>query len=154
MIKRAPLLAATLALQGCAAVSTAGGEELALRSPEFRAYVERVFREQNQVADELAFALEAAPARAEPAAADAGRDARGRATQARAGMPDVEQRREQLPEAVAEQALIAACAGVNELATSRRDGQRLGLKKQMAAARSVPDCERATQSAVALLSRP
>jgi uncharacterized iron-regulated membrane protein len=34
---------------------------------------------------------------------DAGRDARGRATQARAGMPEVEQRREQLPGAVAEQ---------------------------------------------------
>ena len=37
---------------------------------------------------------------------DAGRDARGRATQARAGMPEVEQRREQLPGAVAE----LACA--------------------------------------------
>src|SRR5919109_2609732 len=115
MAMRAPLLVATLALQGCAAVSTAGGEKLGLRSPEFRAYVERVFREQNQVADELAFALDAAPARAEPAAA--------------------------------EQALIAACAGVNELATSRRDGQRLKLKEQLAAARSVPDCERATRSA-------
>jgi biotin synthase len=33
---------------------------------------------------------------------DAGTDARGRATQARAGMPEVEQRREQLPGAVAE----------------------------------------------------
>jgi hypothetical protein len=35
---------------------------------------------------------------------DAGRDARGRATQARAGMPAVGQRTEQLPRAVAEQA--------------------------------------------------
>jgi len=35
---------------------------------------------------------------------DAGMDARGRATQARAGMPAVEQRREQLPRAVAEEA--------------------------------------------------
>jgi uncharacterized membrane-anchored protein YjiN (DUF445 family) len=33
---------------------------------------------------------------------DEGMDARGRATQARAGMPEVEQRREQLPRAVAE----------------------------------------------------
>jgi hypothetical protein len=40
------------------------------------------------------------------AAEDAGMDARGRATQARAGMPEVEQRREQLPGAVAE----AGCA--------------------------------------------
>ncbi len=38
---------------------------------------------------------------------DAGRDAGGRATQARAGMPEVEQRREQLPGAVAEE---NACA--------------------------------------------
>ena len=36
------------------------------------------------------------------AVGDAGRDARGRATQARAGMPAVGQRREQLPRAVAE----------------------------------------------------
>ena len=119
---RARVLAATLALQGCAAVSTAGGEPLSLRSPEFRAYVERVFREQNRVADELAFALEAAPARA-------GLNA-------------------------AEQALLTACAGVNELATSRRDERRLGLQQKIAAARSVPDCERATQSAAALLERP
>jgi hypothetical protein len=35
-------------------------------------------------------------------AEDAGRDARGRATQARAGMPEAEQRREQLPGAAAE----------------------------------------------------
>jgi hypothetical protein len=119
---RAPLLAATLALQGCAAVSTAGGEQLSLRSPEFRAYVERVFREQNRVADELAFALEAAPARTEATAA--------------------------------EQALLDACAGVNELATSRRDERQLGLQQRLAAARSAPDCERATQSAAALLDRP
>jgi glutamate-1-semialdehyde aminotransferase len=39
--------------------------------------------------------------------ADAGRDARGRATQARAGMPEAEQRREQLPGAVAETPLDA-----------------------------------------------
>jgi hypothetical protein len=36
------------------------------------------------------------------AAADAGRDARGRAVQARAGMPEVEQRMEQLPGAISE----------------------------------------------------
>jgi hypothetical protein len=119
MATRAPLLAATLALQGCAAVSTAGGEQLALRSPEYRGYVESVFREQNRVADELAFALEAAPGRAELTAA--------------------------------EQALLTACAGVNELATSRRDERRLELQKRIAAARSVPDCERATQSAAVLL---
>lgn len=119
---RARVLAATLALQGCAAVSTVGGEQLSLRSPEFRAYVERVFREQNRVADALAFALEAAPARAGLTAA--------------------------------EQALLTACAGVNELATSRRDERRLGPQHRLAAARSAPDCERATQSAATLLERP
>jgi hypothetical protein len=121
MSTRTQLLAATLALQGCAAVSTAGGEQLSLRSPEFRAYVERVFREQNRVADALAFALEAVPARTELTAA--------------------------------EQALLEACAGVNELATSRRDERPLGLQKRIAAARSAPLCERAAQSAAALLER-
>ena len=55
--------------------------------------------------------IAAVPARVDPAdlllvrrAAFAGRDARGRATQARAGMPAVEQRRERLPRAVAEAA--------------------------------------------------
>lgn len=45
-------------LPGCAAVTTADAERLRLTSSEFRGYVERVFREQNRVADELAFALE------------------------------------------------------------------------------------------------
>jgi hypothetical protein len=47
-----------LALSSCAAVPTADGQRLRLTSDEFRAYVERVFRDQNRVADELAFALE------------------------------------------------------------------------------------------------
>jgi hypothetical protein len=46
-------------LSGCAAVATVDGDRLPLRSEEFRAYVERVFREQNRIADELAFALDA-----------------------------------------------------------------------------------------------
>jgi len=49
---------ALLALSGCTAVPTADGQRLRLTSAEFRAYVERVFRDQNRVADELAFALE------------------------------------------------------------------------------------------------
>jgi hypothetical protein len=58
-----------LALAGCASVSTADGHRLELSSEEFRAYVERVFREQNRVADELAFALEGPTARREGLAA-------------------------------------------------------------------------------------
>jgi hypothetical protein len=102
-------------LAGCAAVSTADGDRLALQSEEFRAYVERVFREQNRVADELAFALEApGPTRGELA--------------------------------VAEQRLLEACAAVNELATARRDELRLGLRRSLSAARTVPHCEQTTRS--------
>jgi hypothetical protein len=109
------LIAAALA--GCAAVTTADGERLGLGSEDFRAYVERVFREQNRVASDLAFAIEAAGSE-EPAEL-----------------------------AAAEDALLSACTGVNQLATSRRDEQDLGLRRSAAAARGVPDCERATVAA-------
>lgn len=113
--RRASTVLAVMALTGCA-VSTAGGERLKLRSEAFRGYVERVFREQNRVADELAFEVEA------PGVASAGL-------------------------AAVEEALLAACAGVNELATARRDRRQLGLGRSARAARSVPDCERATRAA-------
>jgi hypothetical protein len=113
-------VAVAIALSGCAAVTTADGERLALTSPEFRTYVERVFREQNRLADEIAFAVEDGKA--------------GTAI------------------AAAEDALLEACAGVNELATSRRDEQRLGIKRSAAAARSVPQCEAASRAAVAALA--
>jgi hypothetical protein len=116
----APLLAATLACPGCATVTTVDGQRLGLTSAEFASYVERVFREQNRIADALAFALEG--------------EAAGRAD---------------LMEA--EQSLLTACAGVNELATARRDGEGLGLKRSAANARSVPACERAAQAAARLL---
>jgi len=48
---------ALLCLTACA-VQTQDGVRLAVTSSEFPDYVERVFREQNRVADELAFALE------------------------------------------------------------------------------------------------
>ncbi len=53
----AVLLAAGMVLQACAVV-TAEGQRLALTSSEFSAYAERVFREQNRLADQFAFALE------------------------------------------------------------------------------------------------
>lgn len=108
------------ALAGCAAVVTADAERLRLTSPAFPGYVERVFREQNRVADRLAFALEAA---AEPPAALA----------------------------AAEQSLLHACAGVNELATARRDSRPLGLRHGASLARGVPECERAARDAAAVL---
>ena len=109
------------ALAGCAAVITADGGRLRLTSEEFRAYVERVFREQNRVADEVAFALD------EP----------GRAADALAA---------------AEQQLLEACAGVNELATARRDQQRLGARRSVSAARTVPRCEAVTREVDARLT--
>jgi len=114
------VLAAILVCHGCASVTTADGQRLALTSTEFASYVERVFREQNRIADALAFALE------------------GEA----ADRTDVME---------AEQALLTACAGVNELATARRDGEGLGLKRSAANARSVPACERAAEVAERLL---
>lgn len=114
-------LGALLLLAGCAAVSSADGERLRLASPEFRAYVERVFRDQNRVADAVAFALEAPGSNAELAAA--------------------------------EERLLAACAGVNELATARRDETELGIRASVRAARTVPGCEEATRVAAAELAR-
>jgi hypothetical protein len=120
--RAAALALASALLVGCAAVETADGTRLAFGSDDFRSYVERVFREQNRVADELAFALEGAPQ---------GNEA------------DL---------AAAEDALLGACAGLNELATSRRDDAHLGVRRSAAAARRAPDCERATLSAQAVLA--
>jgi sensor c-di-GMP phosphodiesterase-like protein len=121
-LARSAVLGALISLAGCAAVPTADGQRLRLGSPAFRDYVERVFREQNRVADAAAFALEA------PGSQDA----------------DL---------AAAEQELLAACAGVNELATARRDQRQLGMRQSARAARTVPDCERATRDVDALLVR-
>jgi hypothetical protein len=113
---------ALVPLAGCAAVATVDGQRLKLTSEDFRAYVERVFREQNRVADELAFALEAPGA-------------------------------ERGDLAAAEQRLLEACAGVNELATARRDERRLGMRRSSSAARTVPQCEAATRFATESLAR-
>jgi hypothetical protein len=122
---RALSLAAASLLAACAVVTTADGTRLGIGSDEFRVYVERVFREQNKTASDLAFALDDATAAggAEP------RDL-----------------------AAAEETLLGACAGLNELATSRRDAQHLGLRRSAAAARGAPDCERATRVAQAALA--
>jgi len=119
---RPVVILAFVGLAGCAAVPTADGEKLRLGSVEFRDYVERVFREQNRVADDVGFALESP------------------------GSPRTDL-------AAAEQELLAACEGVNELATARRDQRRLGMRASVRAARTVPDCERATRAADAKLIR-
>jgi hypothetical protein len=123
---RACSLAAAPALLVACAVTTADGTRLGLTSDEFRSYIERVFRDQNKVASDLAFALDDATASGGSAP------------------PEL---------TAAEDAMLRACAGVNELATSRRDQEDLGVRRSASAARSAPDCERATRAAETALSR-
>ena len=116
-------MAAAALSWGCAAVTTADGDRLPVRSERFAAYVEGVFREQNRVATELAFGLEDA------SAGSARFDAL----------------------AAAEDALLSACAGLNELAAARRDGEDAGGLRGLRAARQAPECERAAAAAAAVL---
>jgi hypothetical protein len=58
---------------------------------------------------------------------DAGMDARGRATQARAGMPEVEQRREQLPGAVAESVEEGAATSTSYVVSDTELASRLSF---------------------------
>lgn len=103
-------------LAGCASTVTAtDGRTLRLDSPEFRVYVERVFREQNAVATALAFAQDEA-----------------------SGI-----RYDTLLEF--EDALLAACAELNALAAARRDDRALGLREQARMATTAPGCEATTQ---------
>jgi hypothetical protein len=121
--RRALLIASILVLEtACVSVTTLEGERLTAPSSEFRAYVEAVFREQNRVATDLAFALEAAADAATQGAIEA-----------------------------AEGELIAACATLNEIATERRAERELSRQRQIAAARSAPQCERATHAAAGTL---
>jgi hypothetical protein len=110
---------------GCAAVTTLDGRQLRVGSEAFRDYVEKVFREQNRTASRLAFALESEGLSAD--AADA--------------------------LSAAETSLLDACAGLNEIATSRRDNRSLGKLRQLNAARQAPECERATHGAQQALRR-
>jgi hypothetical protein len=106
-------------LGACASVTSVDGTRLRMGSDAFAAYVESVFRAQNTVATELAFALDEAD-------------------------PGTE-RFERLE--TVETELIAACAGLNELAVRRRDGRAAGGLRGAGAARSAPACERATRTA-------
>jgi hypothetical protein len=108
-----------VATGGCSMrVITADGTEMGVRSAEFSAYVERVFRAQNRVAGELGFALLDAEL--------AGDDAAVASLEA------------------AEAALLAACQALNELAVTHRDGDRMPRMQALAAARTAPGCEAVT----------
>jgi hypothetical protein len=106
----------------CTPLTTLDGERLSVRSDAFADYVEAVFRDQNRVATELAFALEDA---------------------------DDTDRLDALERA--EEALLAACADLNAVASARRDGERMGPLRRLSAARQAPDCERAAADARAVL---
>ena len=110
-------------LSGCATVTTTDGERLTLRSQEFRDYVERVFREQNHWATELLNAQDGAEGA----------------------------RYEELIRV--EDSLLAACAGLNELAAARRDARTLGPLRQAELARSAPECEAITTEARRVITR-
>jgi hypothetical protein len=111
-----------LCLAGCA-VTSGGGQRLRPGSDAFAAYVEAVFRRQNEVATELSDALD----RADPDSAHYDR------------LED------------AELDLLIACHGLNELAQRRRSGERVGGFGALRRARRAPDCERAAEAAAALL---
>jgi hypothetical protein len=109
---------------GCAAVTSLDGERMSMRSAAFASYVEAVFRRQNEVATELAFALDSAPFDS----------ARYRQLEA------------------AEAALLDACDGLNLIAERRRDGEGAGGLRAARAARKAPECERAALSAAGVLA--
>jgi hypothetical protein len=120
MSKTSVALLASAALTACAGgVTTAEGDRLGLRSDEFAAYAESVFRRQNVVLDALAFALDERPGD------------------------------ERL--LLAEERVLEACAGLNEIAVRRRAGEAVRPLSGLRAARRVPACESAASQAAELL---
>lgn len=117
------LIVILLGLTGCA-VTSVDGRRMPLRSDRFANYVEDVFRRQNEVAAELAFAID-------ESAED---DARF------ATLED------------AELTLMSACRGLNQLARTQRAGESPGGLGALKRARGAPACEDATAQAAALLS--
>jgi hypothetical protein len=109
-------------LAACA-VTSLEGQRMPVRSDTFAAYVEEVFRRQNEVVAELALALD--------------RES-----------PETE-RFVLLEEA--ELALLTECRGLNEMAREQRNGEQPGGLGALKRARQAPDCERATARAAALL---
>ena len=118
-----PLFA--LALAGCTGVTTAGGQRLSIASEELRTYMEAVFREQNELLTEIAFATDA---------------------------EDLSDRDRRALEAV-EESLLIECAVLNDIAAARRDGRRLGWVRESRAARRAPLCESAAANARSVLDR-
>lgn len=119
------MLAVLAGVSACTAVTTAGGRRLRVTTDAFRSYVESVFKEQNRVETKLSFAL----------AGDGLSAADRAALQA------------------ADASLLDACAGLNEIATSRENQERMSKLRQLRAARRAPICERTTVAARDALAR-
>ena len=115
-------IAVVIGLSGCA-VTSVDGVRMPLRSDGFSNYVEAVFRRQNDVATELAFAIDDESLGSE---------------------------RHAILEA-AEFELLSACRGLNQIARAQRDGESVGGFGALNRSRAAPDCERATDKAAALL---
>jgi hypothetical protein len=94
-----------------------------LKSDRFADYVEATFRRQNQISTEMALEIDAA---------------------------EIDSARYSILE-TAESELLAACRGLNELATAERDGERVGGLGGLSRARDTPDCEAAIGRAAAAL---
>jgi hypothetical protein len=115
-------LGPALGLSACA-VTTLDGQRLGPRSDEFAAYVEAVFRRQNELAVQLELELDEAK-------------------------PDSERSRD-LEQAQLD--LLTACSGLNALAAARRDGAKPGGLGALKRARQAPECERTSRAVAALL---
>jgi hypothetical protein len=114
------LLVSCVGLAGCApGIRVPDGERMRLRSDEFAAYAEAVFRKQNEALDALAFALDEQP--------------------------------DDLRLLRAEDDVLEACLGLNEIAVRRRDARSTRPLRELRAARRVPDCARAAEAAFAEL---
>lgn len=108
----------SMSLAGCA-ITSVDGRRMALRSDEFQAYVEAVFRRQNELSTALALVIDAEPS-------DSARLGR---------LEDVELD------------LLRSCSGLNEIARARRDDEDVGGLAALKRARQAPACERAADRA-------
>jgi hypothetical protein len=122
--KRNSMLLIILFSTACRSVTTLDGERLGVRSEALRDYVEDVFRRQNRVSSQIAFALD--DAQASPELLD-----------------ELE---------AADRAILGACATLNEVAARRRDGRAAGWVRGSRAAHEAPDCERAVEHARSVLA--
>jgi hypothetical protein len=108
-----------LCLSACAAVTGLDGQQLRLGTDQFASYVEAVFRRQNELLSEFAFALDG----------------------------ETIDSPEFLRLELAEGLLIDACEGLNWLALRRQQQRPLGGPRATRAARTAPLCEEAADQA-------